>query len=164
MARIVYTISGVSQSFGYTGAWTGSLDLINGVNGGGTDERDQVPFFQRLERIDFGDGSLYNFTTNFNPYVSDNTLVAEYISFRNTTPTVKYPSTGRSFDIWSPSFAGQVALALSSWRTILLTNADALGQGVYALNPNKWTVLYDYSNSHAYCASKGGQIAFNFVA
>lgn len=163
MASIVYTISDVSQSFGYTGTWTGRLDLINGVPSPGS-EANQLPFSQRLERIDFGDGSVFNFTTNFVPYISENGLVGEYVSFRNTTQTQKYPSAGRSFDIWSASFAGQVALALSTWNTILLANTNGLGQGVYALNPNKWTVLYDYSDRFAFCGSKGGQIAFNFVA
>ncbi len=90
-----------------------------------------------------------------------------YVTFRNDPNDDQFPiasggghisdQTGQSLDVWSDQFHDDVESSNSNENTWakLESNYDA-NSSRFALNPNKWTVFYDYDNLNAPGYNKGG--------
>lgn len=165
MAKIVYIISSPTESYGFNASnqLEGEIDLANGQPSVGTEDQQQPWFTAPLNVTGIGTVTTSWSTTQL-PYFSILTgSVGEYVSLRNTTPTLKYPTTGNSLDIWSLDFAEACAVSFSTWEDICAQN-NGDGPGFYQLSPTKWTVSYDYATGTAFASSKGGLIKFTFSA
>ncbi len=91
----------------------------------------------------------------------------KYITFRSFPDDNQFPiasggghisdQTGQSLDVWSDQFHDDVESSNSNENTWakLESNYDA-NSSRFALNPNKWTVFYDYDNLNAPGYNKGG--------
>lgn len=76
----------------------------------------------------------------------------QYVTWRNTNPG-QFPSTGVSFDVWSPTLASTIG-GNSTWDNIVST-------GSFSLESLKWTVFYNYDVPDATWYGKGGTITFS---
>jgi hypothetical protein len=75
-----------------------------------------------------------------------------YINWRSGNSVFFHPTTGRSFDIWfTPSVVQNIANGVATWQSLI-----NLGQ--ISLNPNFWSVFYDYDIPYAYGYIKGGTV------
>jgi hypothetical protein len=93
---------------------------------------------------------------SFNPISSSfifyNQPLTKYASWRDSTIAgTQHPSTGLSLDIWSDD----LCILISSGATY----SDLLNN-VYTLNPDKWTLCYNYSFLNTFHYGKGGTIEF----
>jgi len=167
MAKIVYIISNTIERYGFNSSnqLEGEIDLANGQPSPGQEATQEPSSTPPLNVTGIGTTSTSWPTTQL-PYfsiISDpvpNT--GEYVSFRDTTPTSKYPTSGNSLDVWSSDLAEACAVSFSSWADITTQNLG-FGAGVYPLSSDKFTVLYNYSTGTALASSRGGRIAFTFV-
>lgn len=165
MAKIVYVISNTSQSYGFNSSnqLIGEINLANGQPTVGTENQQQPWFTPPLNVTGIGTVTTSWPTTQL-PYFSILTgSVGEYVSFRDTTPTSQYPTTGNSLDIWSEELAEACAISFSTWEVITSQNLGQ-GAGVYLLSPTKSTVLYNYATRTSFASSKGGRISLTYSA
>ena len=77
-----------------------------------------------------------------------------YVTWRSTPITGQYPVSGKSLDIWSVDFYNDIRVTSKSWSSMSAS---------YALNPRKWSLIYDYSSRTAFVWSKGGTLTVSVV-
>lgn len=76
-----------------------------------------------------------------------------YISWRDRTlSSEQFPTVGKSLDIWSDTLCSAVNSG-ATYQNLVTT-------GTYALNPDKWTVFYNYNVPYGSHYGKGGTITF----
>ena len=164
MAKIVYIISNTIERYGFNSSnqLEGEIDLANDQPSPGQEATQEPATTPPLNITGIGTTSTSWSTTQL-PYFSILTgNVGEYVSFRDTTPTIKYPTGGNSLDVWSQDLAEACAVSFSNWSTITSQNLG-FGAGVYPLSSDKFTVLYDYSTGTSFASSRGGRISLTFV-
>lgn len=88
--------------------------------------------------------------TNIQLYDSD--ITGQYTTWRNTN-IGQFPSSGISFDVWSPSLSSAIFSA-DTWDELVIT-------GTFSLESLKWTVFYNYDAPDAIWYGKGGTITFS---
>lgn len=173
MASIVYTISGGAggfvEKFGFNTQWSGQFDLVPDLPSAGNED-EQVPFSQRIDvaRVTTSvNGPLVNFSfsTTQNPLIStvEPGTTPEYTRFSTAASAVKYQSSGKSIDIWSPSLTSLIGLSFAKWEDIVISNPDGLSPGTFALSQDKFTLAYDYDQTYASIGCKGGEINIVYV-
>ena len=83
--------------------------------------------------------------------------VGSYLSLKDNDPAAngQFQTTGMDLSIFSDTIAEKVA-ALNTWRN--LAGSGIGNTGVYTLNSDRHTVLYDYNNRWAPLWSKGGNL------
>jgi hypothetical protein len=78
----------------------------------------------------------------------------QYVTWRNTNPDPEqFPSSGVSFDIWSPALASLISSG-ANWDSVI-------SAGSFSLEPLKWTVFYTYDFPDATWYGKDGTITFS---
>lgn len=117
--------------------------------------------------IDFWGAQVERITSSrivANPNTSEMTLSSSTVSFQSfaspkyvtwrdrTISAQKHPQKGKSLDIWSDSLYDAIN-AGATYQTLVTT-------GTYNLNPNYWTVFYNYNVPYASHYGKGGTITF----
>lgn len=93
-----------------------------------------------------------NFTpTNIQLY-DDGIGNGQYTTWRDTNPG-QFPSSGVSFDVWSPTLSSAISGG-DTWANLITT-------GTFSLESLKWTVFYNYDAPDATWYGKGGTITFS---
>lgn len=113
-----------------------------------------------------GSGSIRNVMNGFSSHSTTNggipTTLADansdsYVTWRSNTATPgQFPSSGISLDIWSVGFYNDIMFSGKTWALIGHNTT-------YALNPRKWSLIYDYSSRTAFVWSKGGTLTVSVV-
>jgi hypothetical protein len=84
----------------------------------------------------------------------------QYVTWRSTDPPGQHPSSGMSMDIWNQQFYENIITYNSNlgmtWTEMLTGNGS--GGSTYALNTQKWSLVYDYGTYYAPLYSKGGTL------
>jgi hypothetical protein len=93
----------------------------------------------------------YDIALDDNPYYN-------YITYKSQNSSNQYPTSGKSFDIWSGGLWKEINFSGQSWRDIHV-------QDPFKLSTSKYTLVYDYTSGSptAHCWVKGGQINFTLV-
>lgn len=140
MATVNYTINSTTGN-----DWTGSFTV--------SDLNAQVKL--TTPSIVGAEGG-YSFTpaSNFGMYPGEPSANQEYITWRSSTSLSynQYPSSGKSFDIWSPDLYDDVDNGFT-WNQLISAAA-------YNLTANKNTVYYDYDIPMQIYWGIGGTIDF----
>ena len=71
----------------------------------------------------------------------------QYVTWRDTNPG-QFPSSGVSFDVWSPTLASAISSG-ATWENLVSTST-------FSLETLKWTVFYSYDLPDATWYGKGG--------
>lgn len=86
----------------------------------------------------------------------------EYISWR-TQNTPSHPTSGKSFDMWlaQDNFDAQLVLRNlyndnTTWSTLISAGPT------YAVNPNAYSVVYDYDAQYAIAYKRGGLVNISY--
>ena len=79
-----------------------------------------------------------------------------YVTWRSVLKNGQFPAAGKSLDVWGYNLYNDIMYSSKTWAQI--------GDGAtYALNPRKWSLIYDYSARTAFVLSKGGTLTVSVV-
>lgn len=93
-------------------------------------------------------GVLYYETQHMSPQSPN----PRYINWRSANTVLEHPTTGKSFDIWfTPDTVSDIATGVATWQSLILQNQ-------ISLNPNFWSVFYDYDMQYPYGYARGGTV------
>ena len=115
--------------------------------------------------VTIGSSSFFRvspFTDPVNVYFGSGAAgVGSYLSLKDNDAANQFQTTGKDLSIFSDTIAQKVA-ALNTWRQ--LAGSGIGNTGVYTLNSDRHTVLYDYTNQWAMLWSKGGDLKVGLAA
>lgn len=84
----------------------------------------------------------------------------QYVTWRSSSPPGQHPSSGMSMDIWNQTFYENIITYNGNlgmtWTEMLTGNGS--GGATYALNSEKWSLVYDYDTYYAPLYTKGGTL------
>ena len=143
MATVTYTIS---NAIGGYSTWSGTI-VVSALSDA---VLTNVP-----TSITASSGSIVFTPSSFEHYPDTDGNGNEYITWRNYSGASQYPDSGYSLDIWSTQLFTDVDSG-ATWNTLI-------GAGGYALNSNKYTLIYKYdspSGPYAPFYGLGGLITF----
>lgn len=83
----------------------------------------------------------------------------EYVTWRTYIGASQYPINGYSFDIWSADLYTRASVG-STWNDVITFNSGS-GAGIYSLDSQKWTLIYNYDIPQAPKYGKSGYIQFS---
>ena len=141
MATVYYSVNTLRDS------WTGNFTVNNPA--------DLVINYDASNPSNFTAGSLSFGVASFGIYPGDNN--SDYVTWRSAIPADngQYPSTGYSVDIWSSILYSDVVGGIT-WNGLMGRTAE-----YYTLNPNKWSLVYDYDVPNAVYYGYSGSITFS---
>lgn len=103
-------------------------------------------------------GLAYYEYQEITPIISPLTNPPDYFNWRSVNSVFSHPTSGRSFDVWLADPGTMTSIAQgTSWSTL------TSGTGVHSLNPQRWSVFYDYNVPCAYGWIKGGQVTVTVI-
>jgi hypothetical protein len=82
----------------------------------------------------------------------------KYWGWRSANTVLSHPTSGKSLDIWfAADNLNTVVRDGSTWNTFIA------GGAAKTLNPNYWTVFYDYDGQYAVGWKKGGEVTVQLL-
>ncbi len=78
----------------------------------------------------------------------------QYVTWRSTSPAGQHPTSGWSMDIWNQAFYEDIITYNGNVGKVW---SDVNGV-TYSLNPNKWSLIYNYGSLYAPVFTKGGTL------
>lgn len=95
--------------------------------------------------------SSHSSTNGGTPATSAGSDADSYVTWRSILKNGQFPVSGKSLDVWGYNLYNDIMYSSKTWAQI--------GNGAtYALNPRKWSLIYDYSTRTAFILSKGGTL------
>jgi hypothetical protein len=100
--------------------------------------------------------SSHSSTNGGTPATSAESDADSYVTWRSVLRNGQFPVSGKSLDVWGYNLYNDIMYSSKTWAQI--------GNGAtYALNPRKWSLIYDYSARTAFVLSKGGTLTVSVV-